>query len=65
MMQPCDFELEGMKHTYKFFAVLLPAVTADVTLSTTCTPESDCRATMEDGTKADSALFYKQGILEM
>ena len=65
MMQSRDFGLEGMMHIYKFFAVLLLSVTADVTLSTTCTPVSDCRAAMEDGTKADAALFYKQGILEM
>ena len=50
--------------TYKFFTVLLLSVTADVTLSATCTPVSGCRATMEDDTNADSALFFKRGILE-
>ena len=53
MMQSRDFELEDIKNTYKFFAVLLLVVTVDVMLSATCTPESGCKATMEDGTKAD------------
>ena len=63
-MQSREFGLEDMKHTYKFFTVLLLSVTADVTLSATCTPVSGCRATMEDDTNADSALFFKRGILE-
>ena len=49
-----------MKNTYKFFAVLLLAVTADVTLSATCTPESGCKATMEDGTKADFCCIFQE-----
>lgn len=54
-----------MKNTYKFFAVLLLAVTADVTLSATCTPESGCKATMEDGTKADfCSIFESRAYLE-
>ena len=55
-----------MKTTYKFFAVLLLSVTADVTLSVTCTPVSGCRATMEDGTKGDfCCIFQERTYLEI